>query len=117
MAWNSFDGLEKTGYAIVGGKEVVKVRYRVQPDGSVLACTPNRLRGRSDVTVCPTELSAQQTLVGELRRQLNSTKLGLTVKKKELAHLERKASKALLKYSIAESKLEEIRNAKVRKRR
>jgi hypothetical protein len=109
MAWNSFDGLEKVGYAVVGGKEVVKVRYRVQPDGQVCVCKPERLRGRSGFTVCPTELSAQQTLVGELRRQLNSTKLGLTVKKKELAHLERKASKALLKYSIAESKLEEIR--------
>jgi len=109
MAWNSFDGLEKTGYAIVGGREVVKVRYRVQPDGQVLACAPNRLRGRSDVVVCPTELSAQQTLVGELRRQLNSTKLGLTVKRKELAYFERKASKALLKYSIAESKLEDLR--------
>jgi hypothetical protein len=109
MAWNSFDGLEKTGYAVVGSKEVIKVLYRIQPDGRILACRPNRLRGRNDVTVCPTELAAQQTLVGDLRRQLNSTKLGLTVKKKELRHLERKASKALLKYSIAESRLGDLR--------
>lgn len=104
------------GYAVVGGKKVVRVWCRTRmDDGLLLVWKPVGLRERMDVIVFPLVIEAWKTLVLMLRREHNSMQLGVELRRKDLLKAEKRLSKGLLRLSIAEAQLEELQQEEVEK--